>query len=778
MLHVLIILGFLISVYTLGVGCIYIFLLLSKQELKWSSHNHVLSFLFGWGVIYLISGISSLARLPFGVLLKSTMFVFLFPALLFFKEIKGAGKPLLTTGQKAYTVASFAVLIVAICTGLNSLVNLCDDPGRYFLLANKLWDSGNLYEPFNNWRTTVPGGALVVQSIGLKIIGSRGPIAIDVAASLIILYLLGIASRNWLAKSGLLLFSIFVALTNSAGIMPVNTVPRYLPVSLMIAGFLLLIDLPQAKMNATHIVVGISLAFSAVALIRIQNLLFIGLAMILYLSLTKFSNIKEFLIIGLVVLLNLLPWLLSSLRDTGSAIFPLMMGNVDEHWTGNALPLGISNPFVDRFLSIDGLKFLAISTLIVFLMRERTKRFPNADVLAFSIAAFVTVALFSYIAVANTALDISRYVAPIVVTTLLLFFLQSLDTRSDLLYRVKLSLLLMCIIAMGISSSSVGIKNVGEVLVNRLSATARMITSGNPTEVDFSESKESIDSLLKLIKKESVVLTAIDDSELALTKSNDVYSVAIPGFVYPKPHNMMWSNGLSPSSDLFSLKFEQTKLEIGFVYPLIEFGSSGAADMIGIRRTGIGIEFVLDHWGTKLLATRPWKLASKHVDFQIEIDRKRGLVRFSSLEMEEALSSPTGFFHSPSSNYQVAINGLNFSTVNSDLPPAVRIGLVQLSKNNDQFFAKLFSDLRKRGIDYLLLQNPEDSICLYNNQAWIKNATSRTLYEAQAPYFFAWFDLADRAKQQTLNTATEDEFNSAATIIDGNYLLVNLERIR
>jgi hypothetical protein len=78
----------------------------------------------------------------------------------------------------------------------------------------------------------------------------------------------------------------------------------------------------------------------------------------------------------------------------------------------------------------------------------------------------------------------------------------------------------------------------------------------------------------------------------------------------------------------------------------------------------------------------------------------------------------------------------------------------------------------------LLLQNPEDSICLYNNQAWIKNATSRTLYEAQAPYFFAWFDLADRAKQQTLNTATEDEFNSAATIIDGNYLLVNLERIR
>ena len=757
------------GVYFIGYGLVEVFTCLGKSTVRENPKVHVLRFLLGWGSIFFIAGVASYFKIPFGSCLQGLIVLCLVSTLISFRKKGYARHVERSTSVTSYICIAIVIIVMAICTGLLAGVNSCDDPGRYFFLASRLWDEGNLFDPFNNWRTTVPGGALVVQSIGLRVAGSFGPIALDIGSGLTLLLVIGLVLKKWTTRIGLLLYSFMAAITNVAGIIPANTVPRYLPVALMLGSLLILFDKEFTNSNRLVTYPGVAMAVAACGMIRIQFLLFVALTVLIYLALNKFQDLRESVLIGIQVLFSLIPWVLSSLTDTGSAMFPIMMGNVDRAWMGNSLPSGINFPFIDRFLGIETLKFLIVSIAVIVLGRKHCRVPANRQVLAILSSACLTLAFFAYMAKANASVDISRYLAPIVIcSVLLLICIDLLQNERHGGRRMVSVAIVTCLLSLGISSSNVGLRDIGQKSVQTISATARMLTSANREEIDLSNERASISSLLSHVPKDSILLSSIDNTELTLDHVDHSYSLGIPGFIYPKPHDMSWNLGLSPSSDVFEVSITANQLKMGEIYSLIQFGESGSADMVGIRNTPIGFQLVLEHWGYAPTFSNPWINRGEKISFRIEIDKTRGLVRKRDETSTSTMTILGGKFYETDGRapYFVGGNDLGFSTVAEMTPDFLLDAISLVSTTRDEFYTQMLEDLKKRDVRYLLIQRPSSSICLYNETGWKINAVSRTLYENQAPYFFSWFDFGYKLLKQP-----------NAVLINGDFALINLNVI-
>jgi hypothetical protein len=567
----------------------------------------------------------------------------------------------------------------------------------------------------------------------------------------------------------MLLYCCFIALTNAAGILPANTTPRFLPVALMLGSLLILFDKDFFNANKGAAYPGVAMAIAACGTIRLQFLLFLGLTVLIFVFLNKPRNLRMLILIGVQTLFFLIPWLLGSLRDTGSAMFPVMKGNVDTDWIGNSLPSGASFPFLNRVLGIETLKFLIAAIAILLLCRIYYGVSISKQAKAILSSACVTLILFAYLAKANAQVDISRYLAPVVVcSVLLLICIEPLQKVQKKAKRFTSASMLACLLGLGITASDIGLNNIGEQAVKRLSSTARMVTSENRADSDLSNQRASINSLLSNVPHSSVILSSIDNTELTLNKVAHSFTVGLPGFVYPKPHEMSWSLGISPTSDVFEVKLFVSQLEIGEIYSLIQFGESGRADMIGIRRTPVGVQLALEHWGNPLTYSEPWTSTGDETSFRIEIDRLRGLVRKIDDTNTITMSILGGEFYDKDSKspYFLGHNTLGFSTLADTTPAFLSDAVSLMPTRQDEFYTSILKNLKMRKVGYLLIQRPASSICLYNEANWKANAVSETLYENQSEYFFAWFDFGYELQKQ-----------SKGVFINGDFALINLNLI-
>ena len=634
------------------------------------------------------------------------------------------------------------LILVSAQTGLVTTANPCDDEGRYFYLGQRLWDTGNLLDPFNNWRSAVTGGSLYLQSIGVQLSSQNGATAVDLAAGQVLLVAVVLSLKNWYARAALLIYAVLMAVTNFSGIGPTNSVPRLSPLLLMAGSLVVVFRAVQDRAEETVLVTAVAAAMAAAGAVRFQFLVFTGMTVFIGLVLTR-RHVRLLLVASLTAAL-ISPWLLASYRDAGTPLYPFFSGNNDEKWTGVGLPSAVSRTFLDRLLEIDGLRFLIATIFLAVLVWRALEPVVRKVVLAVSAGSLLTTALFALSAKANDQPDISRYVAPLLIAAMFVIGIFILESSGISLEKSRVGMpMLFLVVMLGLSTGTTGLLDFPSEFVSRISATARAATSLSP------EPNRLDESLVKQIIKEAdsgtTVLTAIDRAEFALSDRVSVGILGVPGWSYPRPHDLVWKKGLSPESDSFLVKFSPSDLPENKVLAVVTFGQRGRGDMIGIRRTPFGIEFVLDHWGSPLIVSPRWKeFGSGERTVEVDVDRTRGLVQFrAGGSFFHTMRPRTGKFHSEHGRYQFLSNELGFSTVTAAPSDMRKVRVVSSPAASVQFYENLLEGLRTRGVDYVLAKSSEKSTCLYNEQNWIENSVSPTIYQLHAPYIFAWFDLVD-----------------------------------
>ena len=730
----------------------------ARRSLDLGSSRWLIAALLGHGLVAAGAGAAAAIRIPFRAVFLAAVGVSVLIAVgsLATPNIRSALRSRTQLGAGLIPRIIVILLVCGAAVGLDTWVNPCDDPGRYFFLAEKLWHSGNLFDPFNNWRSTITGGSLYMQSLGVQIHPGNGSAALDVVSGLIILACVANAVSRRSTKWILLGFAGLVVITNSAGIPAVNSVPRFTPAFLMLAVLIELNSSARGRAETFISAAAIGGAVAACGIVRVQFLLFMGLVVLL--STSNRSRIGRTAGVTALSAMFVAPWWIASFRDTGSPLYPFFPGTTDDRFQGVRLPLGVMNDLVGRILDVRGASLVLIA--VALLVVTRSKREGGSGAWAVAVAAITTWFSFTYMADSNDLADVSRYLAPMFVATVLYLVVVVLEDMNLGVERwIETGSGVAMVLTLGISSGGTGLVDLGGAVVSKLALTARTATTVNVSNPEPDQGE--VRSLLSSVPSGKSILAAIDVSEDALVDDLNVYTLGIPGLSYPRPHDMNWSLGLSPESDTFEFVVDSTTLEQFKLYPLIQFGRAGAADMVGVRRVGNWLEFALEHWGQPIVFSSRFPIVPvQQARFLIDVDRGRGLVGVADEGGRTVNIGPVnGAFFDKGSGYTLGVNGLEFSTSKRSLATGNTIS--QVNRNADEFYGRLLSGLRDRGVEFLLVHSESRSKCLYQDAGWRRNATSPTLYQTQAPYFFAWFDFTNH-----LESALPTTRNGSFSLID------------
>lgn len=691
---------------------------------------HVLfNTLFGHGAIAFGAGLSILFHFPFKYFLYALAICSIMVSVERCIHAYRRARIIDRSTIKLHAIKIFTFIVILLLTigsGAVANINSCDDTGRYFLMAQRLWDTGNIVDPFSNWRTTVSGGSLYIQSIGLQLGGLKGPVLLDLVCGLTLILAIGRVMSSKITKNSLVFFAGLIALSSTSFVFQTNSVPRLTP-SLLVAGSVIatlkLVKDGNIQMVQVVMITG---GLMAGGITRIQTLALGVAALVSILTLAGRSRILMQTAVALIAAAS--PWLISARRETGTILFPIGWGNADRNYAGLALPSGAQQPLLMRLLQVDGYKYLVILIAISIVWRS-TITTKDRQLIALMISLTLAIgSLFVYLARSNSKADIDRYLAPLVIVTILVslsIYLEGSNLPKHKLLIAGCVALFGCI---GLANSQLGPGNLISNSSNKLKAGVGAIRIERNSE---SSQNMQVRNLAAVVPKGSTILSAVDDVGPALRSGIQVWIAGVVGQVYPRPHKMEWSYGLSPHAEIFEVSLLSSSLRTGTTYPLIRFGDTANSDTIGVRRSGSAIEFVLQHPGEPLVSSPRLSVGVEEEAFlSIHVDRHRGLVRFATDDGFDYTMSPGGgAFHSPSSKTDYRL---------FRYPEKVQVK--RLNRSPHEFFSKLTQDLRSRGIDYVMFQNPHTSVCLYNEDNWKTNATSLTLYQMQSPYFFAWFE--------------------------------------
>ena len=756
-----------LGVHLVGTSVLRAVELIRSESLLLSDARMLVSILIGHGLLAFITGASMVFGWP---LFQAYLVIFAAAFVLsctgaLSSEVRKRWRDGWRSVPLIYKVLSVLLLLWSANTGLGLAPNLCDDVGRYFYMGQRLWSSGNLADSFNNWRTVVTGGSLYVQTPGLLIPGDSGPMALDiVCGQMIILAMLKMKKSMW-SRIVLVLVSILAAVTNSVGIATTNSVPRFVPALLMTGILLTALNREVRSESRVVILLAASSAMAAAGAIRPQFLMFMIVAVVVSLVVSNDRILGMLLVLATPVFLS--PWLIASFRDTGTPLFlPFLPGNSVPNWRGASMADAVHRTFLDRFLEIDGLRFLLLAIVLAVAVRARLPRRIFHICLVVLGAALATMATFAFLATANEQPDITRYLAPIVLATIIFVTTEVLEsTDSGTRWNTHAALAIPLVLLFGISAGSVGVLDIpGEIGSSLLSAKNRL-NSGRDRPYSEFESEllktqgRSVDQLMAQVPDESNVLVAIDRSELALQDRMNIGILGAPGWVYQKPHDLEWSYGISPLADSFKVRMKVDSMIENAVYPLIEFGRTKAGDLVGVRKTPFGVEFVLDHWGSRLrVSSRITAESISEEGIGIEIDRTRGLIRIVGADGRSWTIGPDGgAFHTTLGPYFLNSNKLGFSTVQVLADASRAVSTERVLRDPDHYFAQLLQGLRKRGVEFLLVQDEQSSRCLYSEAGWVTNATRPNIYQNQAPFMLAWIDFI-RYQTTRLPVATNGDF--------------------
>jgi hypothetical protein len=761
-------------IYLIGLSANLLLCCLFKQGYK--PNDHLTNLIFGLCVTSIGAGISASVQIPFRNLMTGLITVAaLCVGLITFnrrKEIKPWNR---RHKRASLFFMPLAILVTAFSQHTKVFLNQCDDTGRYFTLATRLWQSGNIADTFNSWRVLVPGGALTIQSLGLLSGSNSGPVLLDIGLGCLLLYFLALKVRQTASKY-LLGIVIFCALvTGMSGISQVNSVPRITPLAWMICTLWILFQQSESenKKNYTnYFIIGMSLA--SIAIIRIQFAPFLLLCTLVFLSRRRIGRIVNTCVLVAGGIIASFPWLIASWKDVRIIVYPITTGFLDPSYLGNELPLGTSNYFIGRLTSspLFGLNLLLLLFLVLFRknISDSDERRSIADIKWILFATISSSAVFLLTARVIEPTDAIRYVSPIFLAGLILACLKIAEFLFTPARQAFVWVSTLLVLVATIGSAQLAMRDLPSHTWRAVDRTIQKMLGTQPVE----ETKGSLQWMLPKLLTDRIdefeqdvsVLSAISDTSRLISSDAKIYSLGTPGAVYPTPHDMIWKQGLSPVADLFEVQVDTRDLAIGEVWPLVSFGKPGRADMIGLRRAPSGFEVVLDHWGYPIAQSRRLFGELNSVAFRLEIDRSRGLVHVENNNSSSTLLVSSGTFYDKYSEYQIGGNLLGFSTMSNQPSPDVSIRRTVANRDKKQFYKNLITGLNTRGIDFILAQRPDSDSCLYNNLNWRQNAISNGIYESQAPYFFAWFDTVDHVVQ----------YQNAVSVID-QYVLIDVKKL-
>jgi hypothetical protein len=327
-----------------------------------------------------------------------------------------------------------------------------DDPPFYFMLAEKLVQIGSLFEPFAGRRVTVLGGQIYLDALFASVASIYYLHVVDAGLCLVIVVALLVGHVRQrgadttrtvaLAFAVLILFTLRDVRQNTtsqgSGLVALLTLFRTVRLPLE--------DAEEAKpawpMDPRRIIALSALALTG-TLLRVSN----GPAAILFVAFMFCSDwadgaprpwtvasfvslLRAGALFAGTFLVGLLPWCLLERQSTGTLFYPLGHSNLTPGWT-----LGLEaasnwrqeltelalNLFYGRPLA--AFVPFAIAALVPLAGRR------HRDVMAFSLASLVGLAIFSHNAAAFGIFHVARYCAAFVSTTALVVVLSVDEMR-------------------------------------------------------------------------------------------------------------------------------------------------------------------------------------------------------------------------------------------------------------------------------------------------------------------------------------------------------------
>jgi hypothetical protein len=451
-----------------------------------------------------------------------------------------AGVVAMLVGVAALTVLTFLAFL-----GFHSF-QPSDDPPFYFMLAEKLTQTGSMFEPFAVRRVSLFGGNVYLHaafisgaSIYYLHVVDAG-ISFVVVVGLLLGYVQRCRPRAWhavqLALVMVLLFTLQDVRVNTnsevSGVAMILTLYRTLAFPLSAEG-----ERPYWPIEPRRLVALGGLVLVA-TLLRISNapaaMLFVGLAVgSHYLLGTRTPLRRESLLslargagsVAAAFVVGLLPWAILQKHCSGTFFYPFGHSNVTPGWTFLVTPANLGEEGTELLMHlffgrpVAYFPLFVVAGLVPLVGRQRN------DLVALSLAAFLGLAVFSHTAVAFGPNNTARYYYAFVAAASLVIVASAGPS-------LPRSALVATALALHLSANRDEIKSTLDAYVTRAYAALH----------DNDKERESFDGLTaeytdvqSRVPAGKTMATAVFEGFRWDFKRNTVYALDVLGGMGPKP---------------------------------------------------------------------------------------------------------------------------------------------------------------------------------------------------------------------------------------------------
>ena len=436
-------------------------------------------------------------------------------------------------------IAATTVILVAMI-GLRSAMtrawNPCDDDPAYLYLARRIWQVGDLADPFNNRRLSSSGLFSFLQAI---VMGPFGEGALnnadEVIGALILLFAFWQKRRDGsLFYPGL--FVVGTILLSHQYLGGANSSPVLFPIAVLIATIPMLGNAKKTIMQLRFEGTLYGFGFGVLTLSRPFFSIFSALVFLVALTAYEQLRSKSFVICTAIsISVVTAPWLVLNQRDVNTPLFPFIKGNLASNFLFNdASRVSIKPTLLSSIEDIAKthwpLAILLVILVYILIVQIEPKFRPDLKADSIFYVGIVLAAIVFYIFFAvsvrrtGPAAAFPRFWAPVFGLLMLLPVKKLQDSDWSIPWQTS--------IASAIASLVLFLPTVNGVWTV-MSSTIRTSVSGEMAksfEVSlYPESKEGYGRIKEMIPDSSRVLLAVQLPHLLLSKKFDAVSIDIAG---------------------------------------------------------------------------------------------------------------------------------------------------------------------------------------------------------------------------------------------------------